>query len=222
MYLSIATTHAPATNLGFLLMKHPDRAHDLELSFGRGIVFFPQADVERCEAALVLDLDPVVFVRGRGGAEGVADQFVNDRPYAASSFLSVALNRAFCTAMTGVSRERPELAATAIPLEIVVAPLPAPRAGDLLERLFGPLGWTVEARRIEGADGPLALCRAAARGTLRLVDALGHLYVLIPAMDAVLVVGRFALGALDPKIAQAALIEEGLSSFGWFFGRIGA
>ncbi|WP_024879296.1 3' terminal RNA ribose 2'-O-methyltransferase Hen1 [Methylosinus sp. LW3] len=184
MYLSIATTHAPATDLGFLLMKHPDRAHDLELSFGRGTVFFPQADVERCEAALVLDLDPVALVRGRGGAEGVADQYVNDRPYAASSFLSVALNKAFRTAMTGVSRERPELAATAIPLEIVVAPLPAPRDGDLLERLFGPLGWTVEARRIEGADGPSRYVELRLAGTLRLADALGHLYVLIPAMDA--------------------------------------
>jgi hypothetical protein len=151
MYLSIATTHSPATDLGFLLMKHPDRAHDVELSFGRGTVFFPQAEADRCEAALILDLDPVALVRGRGGAEGVADQYVNDRPYAASSFLSVALNKAFRTAMTGVSRERPELAATAIPLEIVVAPLPAPRDGDLLERLFAPLGWTVDAL-CRGAD----------------------------------------------------------------------
>ena len=28
MYLSLATTHAPATDLGFLLMKHPDRVHE--------------------------------------------------------------------------------------------------------------------------------------------------------------------------------------------------
>ncbi|WP_246722145.1 hypothetical protein [Methylosinus sp. H3A] len=151
MYLSIATTHAPATDLGFLLMKHPDRAHDVELSFGRGTAFFPQADAQRCEAALILDLDPVALVRG--GGEGVADQYVNDRPYAASSFLSVA-------------------------------PLPAPRDGDLLERLFAPLGWTVEARRIEEADGAPRYVELRLTGTLRLADALGHLYVLIPAMDA--------------------------------------
>ena len=134
MFLSIATTHSPATDLGFLLMKHPDRVHEFELAFGKSVVFFPQADATRCEATLALDLDPVALVRGRGRGDGVTDQYVNDRPYAASSFLSVALNKAFRTAMTGVSRERPDLAQTAIPLEIVVAPLPAPK-GDLLERL---------------------------------------------------------------------------------------
>lgn len=183
MYLAIATTHVPATDLGFLLMKHPERAHEVELSFGRGIVFFPQADEGRCEAALILDLDPVALVRGRSGAEGLMDHYINDRPYAASSFLSVALNKAFRTAMTGASRERPELALLAIPLEIVVAPLPAPRSGELLERLFSPLGWRVEARRIDGADGPSRYVELHLTGTQRLAEALSHLYVLIPTLD---------------------------------------
>ena len=183
MFLSIATTHAPATDLGFLLMKHPDRAHEVALAFGKAVVFFPQADAQRCEAALALDLDPVALVRGRGEGEGVMDQYVNDRPYAASSFLSVALNKAFRTAMTGVSRERPELAQTAIPLKVVVAPLPAPN-NDLLERLFTPLGWEVEARRIEGEDGPSRYVELRLSGTLRLAEALSHLYVLIPTLDA--------------------------------------
>jgi 3' terminal RNA ribose 2'-O-methyltransferase Hen1 len=183
MFLSIATTHSPATDLGFLLMKHPDRAHEVELAFGKAIVFFPQADAERCEATLALDLDPVALVRGRGGADGVMDQYVNDRPYASSSFLSVALNKAFRTAMTGASRERPELAQTAIPLEIVVAPLPASK-DDLLERLFAPLGWRVEARRIEGQGGASRYVELHLSGMLRLADALSQLYVLIPALDA--------------------------------------
>lgn len=184
MFLSIATTHRPATDLGFLLMKHPARVHETPLAFGRAVAFFPQADEDRCEAALVLDLDPVALVRGRGGAAGVMDQYVNDRPYAATSFLSVALNKAYRTAMSGVSRERPELAQTAIPLEIAVAPLPAPRTGDLLERLFTPLGWRVEARRVEGVDGPSAYVELLLSGTMRLAAALSHLYVLIPALDA--------------------------------------
>jgi 3' terminal RNA ribose 2'-O-methyltransferase Hen1 len=183
MFLSIATTHSPATDLGYLLMKHPDRAHEVELAFGKGMIFFPQADTRRCEAALALDLDPVALVRGRGEAEGLLDQYVNDRPYAASSFLSVALNKAFRTAMSGVSPERPELAQTAIPLEIVVAPLPAPN-DDLLERLFAPLGWRVEALRIASEDGPSRYVELRLAGTLRLADALSHLYVLIPALDA--------------------------------------
>jgi len=111
------------------------------------------------------------------------DQYVNDRPYAASSFLSVALNKAFRTAMTGVSRERAELALMPILLDIVVAPLPV-QNDDLLERLFAPLGWRVEARRIGGADGPSRYVELRLSGTLRLADALSHLYVLIPALDA--------------------------------------
>jgi hypothetical protein len=134
MFLSIATTHRPATDLGYLLMKHPDRVHEAGLACGRATAFFPEATEARCEAALVLDLDPVALVRGRDAGEGLLDQHVNDRPYAASSFLSVALNRLFRTAMAGNSRERPELAAAAIPLEVAVEPLPVPGDGDLARR----------------------------------------------------------------------------------------
>src|SRR5438045_1502890 len=109
MFLSIATTHQPATDLGFLLHKHPDRLHEIELTFGKALVFYPEATQSRCEAALVLDVDPVGLVRGNGQATGLLEQYVNDRPYAASSFLSVAINKAFRTAMTGVCSPRQEL-----------------------------------------------------------------------------------------------------------------
>ncbi len=182
MFLSIATTHRPATDLGYLLMKHPDRVHGFDLAFGRATVVFPEADAARCEAVLVLDVDPVTLVRGRGAADGVVDQYVNDRPYAASSFLSVAINRAYRTAMAGTSRDRPDLAATAIPLEIVVAPLPAPDDG-LVDRLFAPIGWSVTLTRVDGENGPSRYVELRLRGALRLADALAHLYVLIPALD---------------------------------------
>ncbi len=150
MFLSLATTHAPATDLGFLLMKHPDRVHEADCSFGRAIVFFPEANATRCEAALVLDVDPIGLVRGRGASDGLLDQYVNDRPYAASSFLSVALNRMFRTAMAGNSRERPELAAQAIDLDIAITPLPVRGADDLVRSLFEPLGWSVSVERLPG------------------------------------------------------------------------
>ena len=152
MYLSLATTHVPATDLGFLLMKHPERVHRTELAFGEAILFYPEASAERCEAVLALDIDPVGLVRGRGAGEGLLDQYVNDRPYAASSFLSVALNRALRTAMTGVSRERPELAAAPIPLEIQVSPAPVRGEEDLVRALFEPLGWAVEVERLVGPE----------------------------------------------------------------------
>jgi 3' terminal RNA ribose 2'-O-methyltransferase Hen1 len=180
MYLSVATTHSPATDLGFLLHKHPARVHETELPFGKALVFYPEASEARCEAALVLDVDPVGLVRGKGRSEGLLDQYVNDRPYAASSFLAVALGRAFRTAMTGASRERPELAETAMPLEAVVTPLPARGGGERLVRdLFEPLGWTVEVAAIEGG----AFVTLRLTGRARLQALLNHLYVLIPVLD---------------------------------------
>ncbi|MFT3804718.1 MAG: hypothetical protein QM766_26320 [Burkholderiaceae bacterium] len=113
MILSLSTTHHPASDLGFLLMKHPDRVHETALPYyGRALIFFPESHEARCEAVLMLDIDPVGLVRGGGGAggEGMLDHYVNDRPYAASSLLAVALNRVFRTAMNGTSRDRPALA----------------------------------------------------------------------------------------------------------------
>lgn len=184
MYLSIATTHQPATDLGYLLHKHPDRVHETVLGFGKAFVFYPQASAERCEAVLLLDVDPVGLVRGRGTADGLLDQYVNDKPYAASSFLSVAMTRALRTAMGGTSKGRPELAEAAIPLEAVITPLPA-RGGEALVRsLFEPLGWTVSVEPIIGASGERSrYVTLRLRGTARLAALLNHLYVLIPVLD---------------------------------------
>jgi 3' terminal RNA ribose 2'-O-methyltransferase Hen1 len=151
MFLSIATAHQPATDLGFLLHKHPDRLHQIELTFGKACVFYPEASQTRCEAVLVLDVDPIGLVRGKGQGEGLLDQYVNDRPYASSSFLSVALNKAFRTEMTGVCNARQELANSAIPLEAVVTPLPMRGGEKLLRLLFEPLGWNVDVLPTEGA-----------------------------------------------------------------------
>lgn len=180
MFLSVATTHHPATDLGFLLHKHPGRVHETELPFGKALVFYPEATEGRCEAALVLDVDPVGLVRGKGRGEGLIDQYVNDRPYAASSFLAVAMGRALRTAMTGSSRERPDLAGTEIPLEAVVTPLPARGGGERLVReLFEPLGWTVEVEAVEDAN----YVTLRLSGRARLQALLNHLYVLIPVLD---------------------------------------
>src|SRR3712207_2999875 len=95
MLLTLSTTHRPATDLGYLLHKNPARVQEFELAFGRAHVFYPEASEERCTAALLLELDSVGLVRGRrrsGGEDGPLRQYVNDRPYVASSFLSVALS----------------------------------------------------------------------------------------------------------------------------------
>ena len=102
MLLAIRTNRRPATDLGFLLHKHPDRFQSYDLSFGRAHVFYPEAADDRCTACLLLDVDPVGLVRGKGGdSGGLLAQYVNDRPYAASSLLSVAISQVYGSALQG-------------------------------------------------------------------------------------------------------------------------
>ncbi len=189
MLLTITTTHQPATELGYLLGKNPTRTQSFELSFGKGHVYYPEASDERCTAALLLDVDPVGLVRRPKGGEGFAlSQYTNDRPYVASSFLSVAIGRIFGQALGGRSRERPELAEQAIPLEAKLAVLPVRGGEQLLRALFGPLGYEIEVERHElDPDfpqwGSSVYCTIVLRGTQRLQDLLRHLTVLIPVLD---------------------------------------
>jgi 3' terminal RNA ribose 2'-O-methyltransferase Hen1 len=187
--LTISTTRAPATDLGYLLHKHPDRVQAFALSAGTAHVFYPQASPERCTAALLLEIDPVGLVRDhsdRKGGGGELAQYVNDRPYAASSLLAVAIKEAFRTALTGRCDARPELAAAPLPLTLHVPALRCRGGSALAERVFAPLGWQVDARAVpftpaEWGDSPYLDLRLT--GELRLADALNHLYVLLPVLD---------------------------------------
>lgn len=185
MFLTISTTHQPATDLGFLLHKHPDRAQSVPVSAGTAHVFYPQATETECTAALLVEVDPVKLVRGR--QEGGLAQYVNDRPYAAGSQLAVALRAAFTTALTGRCAQRPELAAMPIPLSVRVPSLPSSGGVDLVERLFAPLGWQVTAKPVALDPrldwGESRYLDVELRATLRLADALTQLYVLLPVLD---------------------------------------
>jgi 3' terminal RNA ribose 2'-O-methyltransferase Hen1 len=188
--LTITTTHRPATDLGFLLHKNPARAQAFELAFGRAHVFYPEAGEERCTAALLLEVDPVGLVRRRPGGEAFAlAQYVNDRPYVASSFLSVAIAEVYGSALGGRSRERPELAERALLLEARLAAVPARGGEEVLRRLFAPLGYDlmIERRPLDPAFpewGGSDVFGLALRGEVRLRDLLAHLYVLVPVLDA--------------------------------------
>ncbi|NOT30556.1 MAG: 3' terminal RNA ribose 2'-O-methyltransferase Hen1 [Planctomycetes bacterium] len=189
MLLTITTTARPATDLGFLLHKNPSAVRSVDLAFGAAHVFYPEATDERCTAALLLEVDPVKLVRGGAKGEGASvDQYVNDRPYAASSFLSVAIAQVLGTALGGRSKDRPELAASAIPLVARIAALPCRGGEALLRRLFEPLGYEI---RAEGhaldarfpAWGESAYFTVTLAATVCLSDLLTHLYVLIPVLD---------------------------------------
>ena len=190
MLLTIQTTHRPATDLGYLLHKNPARVQTFELAAGVARVFYPEASGESCTAALHVELDPIALVRGRRGSAdgGLLDQYVNDRPYAANSFLAAAIAQVYGSALNGHSAERPELAATAIRLRATIAALPSRGGESLLERLFAPLGYTLESKphpldpeRPEW--GPSGYYDLAISGVARLQDLLRHLYVLIPVLD---------------------------------------
>ncbi|MGQ0845673.1 MAG: 3' terminal RNA ribose 2'-O-methyltransferase Hen1 [Sporichthyaceae bacterium] len=190
MLLTLSTTMPQAADLGFLLHKHPDKAQRFDTAAGPAHVFWPEATEERATVALLLEVDPVALVRGKGGRDSgfALAQYVNDRPYAASSLLSVALSKVFRTAMTGRCDSRPELAASPIPLEIALPALPSRGAADLVERLFGPLGWNVTTRPIPldpevPAWGESRYVEALLTGEVRVADALSHLYVLMPVLD---------------------------------------
>ncbi|MFJ8629254.1 3' terminal RNA ribose 2'-O-methyltransferase Hen1 [Streptomyces sp. NPDC093568] len=198
MFLTITTTgtrERPATDLGFLLHKHPEKAQTFSTSYGTAHVLYPEADAERCTAALLLEVDAVALVRrgkgkGRGGAPDAAlAQYVNDRPYAASSLLAVALSAVFSSAMRGVCNARPERAAQPLPLRIEVPALPARGGPELVRRLFEPLGWAVTVEPVpldvqfpEWGDSRYVRLVLESQA-LTLAEALRHLYVLLPVLD---------------------------------------
>lgn len=187
MLLSISTTHFPATDLGYLLHKNPTRLQSFDLSFGRAHVFYPQADESCCTLSLMLEVDAVGLVRGKRG-ERALEHYVNDRPYVASSFLSVALAQVFRDALGGRSRERPQLAQEKLPLHAHLTMLPCRGGEAFLRALFEPLGYelTTQSYVLDEAFpqwGQSPYFTIDLRAMVRLSDLLSHLYVLIPVTD---------------------------------------
>ena len=193
MLLTVSTTRSPAgpaTDLGYLLHKHPDRVQSFPQSFGTATVFYPEATEERCTAAVLLEIDPIRLARtrGRDSPDFSLGQYVNDRPYAASSLLGVAVADVFSTARSGRCASRQDLADSAIPLEIRVPALPCRGGAAVARRLFAPLGWDVDAVPVPldpgfPGWGDSRYVSLTLTGTLRLADALSQLHVLIPVLD---------------------------------------
>ncbi|MEO8972143.1 MAG: 3' terminal RNA ribose 2'-O-methyltransferase Hen1 [Ktedonobacteraceae bacterium] len=187
MLLTISTTYQPATDIGYLLHKNPANVQSFSLSFGKAHVFYPEAGAERCTVALLLDIDTVSLVRSREHALAV-DQYVNDRPYAASSFLSVAIAEVFGTALQGRCAKRPALVDQPLPLEANITVVPCRGGEVLLKQLFEPLGYSVTAKQhmldeYHPEWGMSPYYSISLQNTCRLCELLTHLYVLIPVLD---------------------------------------
>lgn len=189
MLLTLTNTQSPATDLGFLLHKHPDRVQTFSLSFGEAHVFYPEASPDRCTACLLVAVDPVGLVRGKTQASrGLLDQYVNDRPYTASSFLSVAIGEVYSSALQGRCNARPDLVEQRLSLNVKLPAVSVRGETGLIHALFEPLGYEVEATRLpldehfpEWGDSPYVALTLAACTTVK--NVLSHLYVLLPVLD---------------------------------------
>jgi 3' terminal RNA ribose 2'-O-methyltransferase Hen1 len=179
------------TDLGYLLLKNPARVHSFDLPFGKAHVFYPELTEERAAATLLLDIDQVSLVRGRSQAAGEStlDQYVNDRSYVSSSFLSVAMSRVFGTAMGGRSKDRQDLADAELDWTAVIGVAPCRDGEPFIRRLFEPLGYETRIERHAlderfpewGEGSHYTIC---IRGRKRLQDLFTHIYVLVPVLDA--------------------------------------
>ncbi len=190
MLFSITNTEKPATDLGFLLHKNPSRPQTFETSFGNAHVFYPEATEEKSTAALLLDINPIDLVKGRrlGAGEESLFDYVNDRPYVSSSFLSSAMTKAYSTAMHGRCEKRPELAEKKLPLTARLTMLPCRGGEDIARRLFEPLGYQVETESFVLDEkfpewGISRYFNITLTANIRLKDLLNHVYVLIPVLD---------------------------------------
>ena len=189
--MKITTTHQPASDLSFLLHKHPDKLQAVELSNGAAHIFYPELSDDRCTVALLLDIDPVGLVRktGNSGPDFALSHYVNDRPYVASSFLAAAISKAFSTAMNGTCKNRPELVDVLMPFEVQISVVPSPAGGAvLIRKLFEPLGYTVTLKQhaldLKFSEwGNSKYFTLTLTGLKRLKELLSHLYVLIPVLD---------------------------------------
>lgn len=182
MVFTLTTTHQPATDLGYLLHKHPDRMAEVDFGSGKAMVFAPTATNESCTFALAASLDTVGMVR----SDAPMDQYINDRAWTANSFLSVALGRCFSTAMSGRSKERQELADTPIPLAAVLSAVRAQGGERMIRRVFEPLGMAVSCQELAAPGLPSSqrLHRVELSATMKLAEFLNRVYILIPVLDA--------------------------------------
>lgn len=191
MLLTITTTHKPASDLSYLLHKHPAKIQEVEISAGKAHIFYPEVTEDRCSISLLLDIDPIGLVRRNSGPAGndfALEQYVNDRPYVASSFMSAAIVKAFSTAMNGRCKDKPELVAVPMPFEVHMPVLPVRGGENLLRQLFEPLGYRLELQRYPIDPqfpewGESRYFNIRLYNTITVQQLLSHLYILIPVCD---------------------------------------
>lgn len=190
MLLTLTLNRFPATDLGYLLHKHPAKVQQVDIKAGVAHIFYPEVTDARTTCAMLLDIDPVALVRNdnpRGDAFAL-EQYVNDRPYVSSSFMSTAIAKSFASALNGRCKDKPELVDVPLPLEAHIAVMSVRGGAETLERLFGPLGYEIEAVQhpLDTQFPEWGMSRyytVTLRGNLTLQALLSHLFILLPVLD---------------------------------------
>lgn len=189
MLLTITYTGKNTTDLGYLLFKNPSRPQVFELSYGKAYVFYPEVSDERTTAALLMDIDPIDLARGKQGSKGGGlFDYVNDRPYVSSSFMSTAISKVFGTAMTGRADKHQALSDSLLDLTATISMLPCRGEQIMLNRIFEPLGYEVSYESFVSDEqfpswGDSKYVNLTIKGSVRLRDLLKHIFVLIPVFD---------------------------------------
>lgn len=190
MLLTISTTHQPATDLGWLLHKHPEKIQSFDLSAGKAHIFYPKATKEECTAALILDIDSIDLVRKLKvpGKNLMLQHYVNDRPYTASSFMSVAISKVYSSALNGKCKDRPELLNQAWPFCVKLSAVKVSGGETAIRKIFEPLGYEIiveeqvlDAEFPEWGTSPYFTIDL--KNNISLEDLLTHLYILLSVFD---------------------------------------
>ncbi|MCB9235295.1 MAG: 3' terminal RNA ribose 2'-O-methyltransferase Hen1 [Bacteroidia bacterium] len=187
MLLTLFAQHQPASDLGYLYHKHPQKVQEFDLRKGKATVFYPHQSETEISLCLLVEADPVGLVRSNSNDTFALRQYVNDRPYVASSLMSSALSQVLRNAMNGSCKDRPDLVDHPFELRAELSALPAP-GPSLIHELFEPLGYTVETASVPLDSnwpewGDAKYFRVVISGKCRVQDLLTHLYVLIPVLD---------------------------------------
>ena len=190
MLLTITYTGQDTGNLSFLLYKNPSRPQTFELNHGKAHIFYPEISNERTTVVLLLDIDPIDLARGKAGSTfGGLFDYVNDRPYVSSSFMSTAISKVFGTAMTGRADNHQDLSDTPLALYATITMLPCRGELGKLNSVFEPLGYTVQYETFISDEkfpqwGDSSYINLTIHGNVRLRDLLKHIYVLLPVFDS--------------------------------------
>jgi len=188
MLLEISTTHNPATDLGFLLHKHPDKVQEIDLAIGKAHIFYPEANQNRCTICLLLDINPIEVIKSKKNIRNfLQENYVNDRTYTSNSFMSTAIVKAFGSAINGTCHTRPELPETKMPFEVKLHAINVENESQLKE-LFEPLGYEINYQKYDVDSqfvewGKSKTITLSLKKTTTLQELLSQLYVFILVLD---------------------------------------